>query len=230
MMADRQATCPHCGMQFTYGSGRGQARRYCSKACMRAGCHAAHKGRTAVRELCSVAGCDKPRRSSGSEYCETHYYRLRRNGTMALQAEVSPPPKLLEHSSGYLLEYAPDHPLTIRSRVYEHRRVYYDAHGAGPFDCHWCGCKVTWADMHIDHVNAVRHDNRLSNLVASCARCNIARGKPAAIAAARKRAKHRYTLNGETLTLGQWAERLGVSGTSITWRLNNWAIRIIMLK
>jgi 5-methylcytosine-specific restriction endonuclease McrA len=31
---------------------------------------------------CNVDGCDSPIRSSRSEYCELHYYRLRRNGTL----------------------------------------------------------------------------------------------------------------------------------------------------
>jgi len=30
---------------------------------------------------CSVNGCPRPTRSSGSEWCNTHYFRVRRNGT-----------------------------------------------------------------------------------------------------------------------------------------------------
>lgn len=221
-MADRQATCPHCGMQFTYGSGRGQKRTYCGVACMREAGAEHRKATVADRPTCSMDGCTRHCRSSVSEYCEAHYYRLRRNGTMALKLDENPPPKEAGHSDGYVLEYAPGHPLKKRnvSRVYQHRRVYYDEHGEGPFDCHWCGCTVTWDDMHVDHVNAVRDDNRPSNLVASCASCNIERGRPASIAAAREKAK-RYTMNGETLTVRQWAERLGISNTSIIWRLKN---------
>ncbi|KZY53136.1 hypothetical protein A3734_16805 [Sulfitobacter sp. HI0054] len=105
---------------------------------------------------------------------------MRRNGHVQLKLEVSPPKEEIDHSHGYILEYAPGHWHALRtgnSRVYQHRRVYFDEYGEGPFDCHWCGTCVTWDDMHVDHVNAVKDDNRLENLVASCAECNQKRGK-----------------------------------------------------
>lgn len=31
---------------------------------------------------CTVEDCDSPKRTSGAEYCEMHYFRMRRNGTL----------------------------------------------------------------------------------------------------------------------------------------------------
>lgn len=44
-----------------------------------------------TRELCSVSGCDRPVRSKFAEHCETHYYRLRRTGTVADRPQISGP-------------------------------------------------------------------------------------------------------------------------------------------
>lgn len=53
-----------------------------------------HKhGTTELRQfspLCSVEGCSKASRSLRAEMCETHYYRLRRNGTLALTKPQRP--------------------------------------------------------------------------------------------------------------------------------------------
>lgn len=38
---------------------------------------------------CTVEGCDKDCRSVTSPYCETHYYRLYRNGTLEVQVDLS---------------------------------------------------------------------------------------------------------------------------------------------
>ena len=65
---------------------------------------------------------------------------------------------------------APNHPLCRASqsgRVLEHRKVYYDIHGEGPFNCHWCDVEVNWNTLHIDHLNDIRNDNR-ENLAATC--------------------------------------------------------------
>lgn len=150
--------------------------------------------------------------------------RQRRNGHLSLMAEVSPPEDVITHSHGYLLEYRPDHWLADRlsgNRVYQHRRVFFDAHGEGPFNCNWCGIQVSWSDMHVDHLNAVRDDNRLENLVSSCAKCNQKRGNEKMRVTARQKSKAKIDWNGESLTAGQWAKRLGIGRNSVRWRLNN---------
>lgn len=125
---------------------------------------------------CSVEGCgNTSRNASGRLLCEAHYMRLRRKGTTDLKV---PKPRLT-HSHGYTILRCPNHPLASRrgsNHEYEHRVVFYDAHGEGPFDCHWCGQEVDWSNLHVDHLDDVKDHNDLINLVASCPTCNQARG------------------------------------------------------
>jgi len=227
-MADCQRTCRECGNQFKYEIGRGKDRDICGDRCRRAiaAKHAASSH--ALRPKCSVDGCSLNTRSSGSVYCETHYYRIRRNGTLIPKAVISPPQKESAHSNGYVLEYCPGHFEAVRTgsnRVYQHRRVFYDNHGSGPFDCHWCAEGVTWDTMHVDHVNAQPSDNSPSNLVASCATCNQKRGHAKAKVTSRLRSANQITWMGKTRCIADWADDLGISRESLKWRIKaGWPI------
>ena len=177
-------------------------------------------------QSCSVNGCSGKVRTKSSGLCTAHYMRKRRRGTVNSALEESPPPKEARHTSGYILEYLPEHPLwpETHGRLYQHRRVFYDQHGRGPFPCHWCKAVVSWESMHVDHVNAVRHDNRVANLVASCPACNRARGLDAMRATHRANGKL-LTYNGETKCLAEWAKDLGIRYQSLTYRLNSgWSV------
>lgn len=218
-MAKRYRTCVVCGVQFSYEIARGADRSICGASCRAASVRARKQESMAGRKGCEVDGCDLPQRSSRSRWCEKHYMRMRRNNDLRPRNEVSPPPPIVTHDAGYLLEYAPKHPMARGSRVYQHRRVFFDAHGSGPFQCHWCHKVVTWADMHVDHVNAVRDDNRPENLVAACPSCNQGRARYKSAEASRRRAKHIFALNGESLTASQWAARVGISSVSLLARI-----------
>lgn len=176
-------------------------------------------------QTCSACDCSKKTRSSGSPYCETHYYRMRRTGTV----DLLDPERLITDPAdkrgyvgrrGYVLVSAPGHPLSMKSGVaLKHRLVYWRRYGEGPFSCNWCGEPVTWKTLHIDHVNAIRTDNRLDNLVASCARCNKARG--AAKMRETHRAKNRrYEYRGSLLCLTELAEIAGICIPSVVARLS----------
>lgn len=220
-MAVRQRMCRQCGGQFEYQISRGGDRLYCGEACSAKSRRDATLVKTEALS-CSVEGCETRRRSASSPYCEKHYYRLRRRGTMAL-AGASP---LRQHSDGYLLVYAPDHPLCTRGQkhVYEHRKVFYDAHGQGPFECHVCGSPQGWATMHVDHLNDDPSDNRVENLSPACPTCNQWRGRPKLDAVLRQRAR-KIEFAGERLTVPEWASRLGISAVSLNWRLSSgWAL------
>lgn len=156
-----------------------------------------------------------------------HYYRLRRTGNAELV--LRNPEQIYLHSHGYLRIPAPkEHPLKPpRDRLlYQHRQIFYEGYGEGPFPCHWCGIEIGWddPDMNVDHLNDEKDDNRLENLVASCARCNRKRG----VSKMRKTMKSKgrlLTFNDETMCLSDWARRIGISQQSLRFRLDaNWSI------
>ena len=123
---------------------------------------------------CVVGGCTGLPRSARSPYCEKHYYRLRRTGSLSTQTRIS---RHWKTDHGYVACYAPEHPLaTAQGSVYVHRKVLYDALGDKTQPCYWCGQVVDWERLHVDHVNGDREDNRVENLVPSCPSCNSARG------------------------------------------------------
>lgn len=213
--------CKNCGAEFSFSrSGRGLARLHCSEEC--AGAYSA-KHRATTYSPCTVDGCDRPANRVGAGLCETHYYRLRRNGQTALPKRVIP--ELAEHSNGYKLLYAPSHPLSgSQPRVYEHRAVYYAAHGDGPFKCYHCGVVVTWGDMHVDHMNDCPDDNRIENLVASCPGCNTRRGYWKVKRSHRSKSRWQITWQGKTQHVGDWAEQLRLPTHVLKWRLERWPV------
>lgn len=177
-----------------------------------------------MQKKCIVSDCSNPTRSSGSDYCEMHYYRIRRNGT----TDKVRRPHVLQHSGGYVLVPAPSHPLVARHTgvmEYEHRVVYYDAHGAGPFQCYWCGKTVDWDTLHIDHLNENKQDNSVNNLVATCSVCNQKRGRHKMVITKRTTTATRIEFRGQTRTLGEWADLMEISRNAMVWRLDHgWGI------
>ena len=81
------------------------------------------------------------------------------------------------HSSGYRLRKAPGHPMARSNGwAYEHRLVAFRKYGPGAQACHWCGIRLGWPAIVVDHLNEVKTDNRPENLVVACTPCNRARG------------------------------------------------------
>jgi hypothetical protein len=154
--------------------------------------------------------------------CEAHYMRVLRHGTTAsLQERLA---ERIQQSGGYVLRKAPGHPRSLGlARAYEHRIVFYDAHGEGPFKCNWCGAEVTWRTMHVDHLDDVKTNNDVLNLVASCAVCNQKRGREKQKKTVRERRGILY--DGQLLTKREWAIKLGISWVALDWRLaNGWPL------
>lgn len=70
-------TCRRCGSEFrAMNGGRGQWPRFCSDACK----ETAPAARPT--SVCTVADCDKTARTPAAQWCEMHYYRFRRRGTL----------------------------------------------------------------------------------------------------------------------------------------------------
>ena len=122
--------------------------------------------------MCKVEGCKKNADRKG--YCAVHYMRQWRNGTTSLTRTRK---ERLVHTQGYYIINRRGHPLADKQgSVYEHRHVYYEANGSGPFNCYWCDKQVDWSNLHIDHLNEDKQDNGIDNLNATCSHCNTNRG------------------------------------------------------
>lgn len=128
---------------------------------------------------CSVDGCSQKAVTRYGQLCSRHTARVYRTGT------VDDPVygRLYLNSSGYLCEtWNHDHPVSSkRGFVYLHRKVLYNAIGPGPHRCHWCHAEVEWKGtgqrkLVVDHVDAIKTNNAIENLVPSCHRCNSTRG------------------------------------------------------
>lgn len=166
--------------------------------------------------VCSVDGCSN-KVKGGTGLCALHYMRKWRNGVTDL---IKKSASTKEHSQGYILTPSRGHPLSNgRSHDYEHRIIYYDAHGKGPFNCKWCAKQVTWMDLHIDHLDDDRKNNNLTNLVVSCAICNQQRGRHKA-ADTWRRATGIKAL-GMIKTLSEWSRYTGISRAALRARLDN---------
>jgi hypothetical protein len=90
---------------------------------------------------------------------------------------------------GYVAIYAGrDDPLSNGAgQVLEHRKVLFDSIGDDTHihKCYGCRRRVWWfpkarnrLKLEVDHLNAVKDDNRRENLAASCAHCNRSRRGP----------------------------------------------------
>lgn len=173
--------------------------------------------------ICSVEGCTNHANRVGAQMCEKHYMRMRRHGNTE-RLTTRKHCDLVHNGGDYLLVYAPDHPLARSScRVYAHRIAYYDKHGKGPFECFHCGIPVTWAIMHVDHLDDDTQNNDLANLVASCPICNQARGR-AKMKKTRQEQGLMIEFNGERLHVSEWAARLGMDRRSLRKRLLTWPL------
>lgn len=174
----------------------------------------------ATLATCSVDGCDALANRIGAGFCEKHYFRMRRNGT----TDRRQPKVKISHSHGYVLVYAPNHPLSIGkpsgTRIYEHRMKFYDAYGYGDHKCNWCEASVTFNEMHVDHLNAIRDDNRPENLVASCPDCNMSRGLDKMKKTMQERGMM-IEFNGVRKHVSEWASDLGISAVSMKNRINS---------
>jgi len=219
-MAGVYDNCAQCGAPMNHPPGKGKARKYCGKDCSVAA--NAERKAAKVYAKCSVDGCCSPADRVGAGLCEAHYMRVRRHGSTH---KLSPAHEgNLVHSGGYILKAAPGNPRALGGyRAYEHRLVFTKHHGEGPFTCHWCGTKVTWDDMHVDHLNDNRSDNDINNLVSSCPTCNQSRGRWKMLRTVRE--KNGVEIRGEVRTMNEWSAIAGISRSAIQSRIKRgWSI------
>lgn len=129
-------------------------------------------------------GCSGSPRSPKSPYCEMHYGRLRRNGTLEL---LRTPTGTALASNGYRLVRVTGHPLAhLDGWAYEHRIVLYEKLNGQRAPCHWCGLMLSWDETYpesmtalvTDHLDGDKVNNDPDNLVPACNPCNMLRRAP----------------------------------------------------
>jgi hypothetical protein len=83
--------------------------------------------------------------------------------------------------------------------------------------CELCGVGLTWATVHIDHIDNCRGNNSRSNLRPTCPTCNTRRGMRAPAEWTRT---HKIEFEGECKTPAEWARdpRVRLSGHQIILR------------
>lgn len=221
-MVTRKKICPECSNHFEYEVSRGKDRKYCDQVCGDKAGARKYKAKALLKHPCEVEGCGLPAIRI-DRYCEKHYMRVRRHGGTEKRTTLKQGD--LIHSGGsYLLTHAPEHPLANgRSRVYAHRMAYYAVHGAGPFSCHHCGIRVDWTFMHVDHLDDNPQNNDVSNLAASCPRCNIERGRPKNVRISKQNAK-KYDYLGISASVSEWAAAFGVTVSAMQYRLKTYDV------
>lgn len=223
----RTRTCSHCGNEFSYEIRQGADRKLCSKACSWASRKAAVEASLPKLDTCFAECCDAPATRVGIGLCEKHHARLRRIG----DTKLPPLPEEIEQSAGYRLTLAPNHPLATsgqRSRVYTHRKVYYEAHGEGPFNCYHCGKYLTWETVHVDHLDDDPKNNTVSNLAASCPVCNTKRGQHKMVKA--MQAKGQWIEYGAlSLPISECAKLLGLQTNGLKHRLKRMPLHLALL-
>lgn len=129
--------------------------------------------------------------------------------------------KKYRHKAGYyMVLVGRDHRLSTStsSYVYEHRLVFYENFGEGPFACYICEAQIDWDTLTIDHLNDIRDDNRVDNLRPACNACNQQRGHWKTRRTTQARAK-RYEHEGLNLTARQWDLELGLRHGTFRQRL-----------
>ncbi len=132
---------------------------------------------------CSVVECWELVKAKG--LCNSHYYRVLRTGDVMgdLPIRTWGSRQHLEKKRYRRVKAPAEHPLANKDgRVAEHRLVLYEHLGAGLHECHWCSTKISWdkrppseGSLTVDHLNFVRSDNRVTNLVPACFLCNSLR-------------------------------------------------------
>ena len=178
------------------------------------------------RRVCSVDGCDT--RTNRGEYCEKHYMRMYRNGTLE-RTDLVPVGTDRLHAKGYYIRRVEKgHPMAFACHptwAYTHRVIAYDKYGDGVITCHWCSSKREWAKLTVDHLDDNPKNNDPNNLVPACPTCNNQRqsSRDKRRVAMRSDANF-YEHGGERLHISEWADRLGITQQSIRFRLKHWPL------
>lgn len=124
---------------------------------------------------CRVDGCGRDAQYKTAQLCQMHYFRMRRNGSVA--KKLSSRQQRIITPNGYVRIFEPGHALADKGGyVFEHRQVMWAIAGSDCRPCELCGKAETWATCHVDHKDDDRQNNAEGNLRILCRGCNVKRG------------------------------------------------------
>ncbi|MDP8184385.1 HNH endonuclease signature motif containing protein [Phocoenobacter skyensis] len=173
---------------------------------------------------CKIDGCQRKAMYKSQQVCQLHYFRFMRNGTYDIENKRK---ARAQNDKGYQMLYLCSHPLAMKGGyVYEHRAVVFDKFGYDLPDCKFCQTKLTWSNVHIDHIDNNIKNNSLENLRPICRGCNVMR-KHTKQQKCKYKSNHKITFNGITMTAAEWSRHKGVTvaGNTIIRRLKlGWSV------
>lgn len=169
---------------------------------------------------CKVDDCDRKISYKEANLCQKHYFRLRRTGSTELKPKSENAGRC-KNKSGYVMVKDNDHPLVMKNGyVYEHRKVVFSKYCFDVPPCTLCSKKVTWDNLHIDHIDNVVDNNNENNLRVLCRACNVMRAR-LHLPSHERKGNHCIEFNGEKKTAQEWSRdpRVKVAGNTIVNRL-----------
>jgi len=179
---------------------------------------------------CKVDGCDRKATYKKDVLCQRHYFRFWRYGTYELTRKAK---YRTSNLAGYQFLYEPDHPLSYKGKVAEHRFVLFNKFGYSLTECSECKRPWDWhggKGSHVDHVDEDITNNHAINLRPLCNSCNTRRGR---------KPEHEYDhvlsieYNGQTMTAEEWSREdiVPVKGYVIRGRIKaGWDVERALTK
>lgn len=138
--AQYHCTVPGCDRMGPY-------RLYCTKHYQQVKKYGEVQQEKQTFDVCQVDGCEKSPRSTVSRYCEMHYYRIRRNGTLDTVAPRVPDAECILDGCDAPAGYADGH--CRNHRLGLNRNGDYLNHAEGHLSPRWLSDdEVTYGTIH----------------------------------------------------------------------------------
>lgn len=167
-----QKNCTVCGKEFTAENARAETAKTCSRACRGVLTAKAYEAQRVQRE-CQMCGdplsvsAGRAERGNGLYCSRACKDRALIGRSFRAQAEDG---ETVDSAEGYVYEYAKDHPLASRGRVFQHRLVMEKLMRISAPDHQFLveigGVRYLKPGIDVHHRNDAKQDNRPVNLLA----------------------------------------------------------------
>lgn len=164
--------CIVCGSEFSVPPARVNTAMFCGKACKAK--HASEKYKQG-QVKCSCGQCGKEfyvpqsRHDRGNgKFCSNKCRNESMVGKSFTPAGIDG--ATVKHSAGYILERCSNHPFNVDGYVMQHRLIIERVMRKKAPDHHFLveidSVKYLKRGIEVHHVNEIKHDNRIQNLIA----------------------------------------------------------------